>query len=79
MRHFHGTYKEVCDRHDPEYYPKFKKWCASAAPLHARFSALVMLSCVRMHLSGCRPARSPLCTGAHCARQRPTLLGGGWL
>jgi len=27
MEHFHGTYKAVCDRHDPEYYPKFKKWC----------------------------------------------------
>ncbi|GAX26527.1 coproporphyrinogen III oxidase [Fistulifera solaris] len=26
MKHFHGTLKEVCDRHDPEYYPKFKKW-----------------------------------------------------
>ena len=26
MKHFHGTYKEVCDRHDPEYYPKFKQW-----------------------------------------------------
>ena len=26
MKHFHGTYKEVCDRHDPAYYPKFKKW-----------------------------------------------------
>jgi coproporphyrinogen III oxidase len=26
MKHFHGTYKEVCDRHDPEYYPKFKEW-----------------------------------------------------
>jgi coproporphyrinogen III oxidase len=26
MKHFHGTYKEVCDKHDPEYYPKFKKW-----------------------------------------------------
>ena len=26
MKHFHGTYKEVCDRHDPEYYGKFKKW-----------------------------------------------------
>jgi len=26
MKHFHGTYKEVCDRHDPSYYPKFKKW-----------------------------------------------------
>lgn len=26
MSHFHGVYKEVCDRHDPEYYPKFKKW-----------------------------------------------------
>merc|ERR1719498_483622 len=26
MKHFHGTLKTVCDRHDPEYYPKFKKW-----------------------------------------------------
>lgn len=26
MKHFHGTYKEVCDRHDPEYYSKFKAW-----------------------------------------------------
>ena len=26
MKHFHGTYKEVCDKHDPEYYARFKKW-----------------------------------------------------
>ena len=26
MKHFHGTYKEICDKHDPEYYAKFKKW-----------------------------------------------------
>jgi len=26
MSHFHGTYKEVCDRHDPNYYPEFKAW-----------------------------------------------------
>jgi coproporphyrinogen III oxidase len=26
MKHFHGVYKEVCDRHDPEYYSKFKSW-----------------------------------------------------
>jgi len=25
MKHFHGLYKEVCDRHDPEFYAKFKK------------------------------------------------------
>lgn len=24
---FHGAFKETCDKHDPEYYPKFKKWC----------------------------------------------------
>jgi coproporphyrinogen III oxidase len=24
---FHAAYKACCDRHDPEYYPKFKKWC----------------------------------------------------
>ena len=27
MEHFHGTYKSVCDAHDPAYHPKFKKWC----------------------------------------------------
>jgi len=27
MKHFHGVYKQVCDRHDPSYHAKFKKWC----------------------------------------------------
>jgi len=26
MKHFHGTYKRVCDKHDPGFYGKFKKW-----------------------------------------------------
>ncbi len=26
-RHFHGTYKSVCDKFDPSFYPKFKKVC----------------------------------------------------
>ena len=26
MKHFHGTYKKVCDNHDPEWYPRFQKW-----------------------------------------------------
>ncbi|ODQ63423.1 Coproporphyrinogen oxidase [Nadsonia fulvescens var. elongata DSM 6958] len=25
--HFHNSLKDACDQHDPEYYPKFKKWC----------------------------------------------------
>lgn len=25
--HFHTTLKSACDRHDPGYYPRFKKWC----------------------------------------------------
>jgi coproporphyrinogen III oxidase len=25
--HFHQTLKEACDRFDPAYYPRFKKWC----------------------------------------------------
>lgn len=24
---FHQALKNACDKHDPEYYPKFKKWC----------------------------------------------------
>jgi coproporphyrinogen III oxidase len=26
-RHFHAKLKEACDKHDPGYYPRFKKWC----------------------------------------------------
>jgi coproporphyrinogen III oxidase len=25
--HFHRTLKQACDRHDVEFYPRFKKWC----------------------------------------------------
>jgi coproporphyrinogen III oxidase len=25
--HFHRTLKEACDKHDRDYYPRFKKWC----------------------------------------------------
>jgi coproporphyrinogen III oxidase len=25
--HFHKTFKAACDRHDAEFYPRFKKWC----------------------------------------------------
>ncbi|KAI2611634.1 coproporphyrinogen III oxidase [Hypoxylon fragiforme] len=25
--HFHKTLKEACDKHNKDYYPKFKKWC----------------------------------------------------
>jgi coproporphyrinogen III oxidase len=25
--HFHRTLKHACDRHDPAFYPRFKKWC----------------------------------------------------
>ena len=24
---FHAGFKAACDRHDPEYYPRFKEWC----------------------------------------------------
>lgn len=26
-RHFHSVYKNACDRHNKEYYPRFKEWC----------------------------------------------------
>ena len=25
--HFHNSIKNACDKHDKEYYPRFKKWC----------------------------------------------------
>lgn len=27
VRHFHSTLKAACDKHNLEYYPRFKKWC----------------------------------------------------
>lgn len=24
---FHAAYKAACDKHDPSYFPKYKKWC----------------------------------------------------
>lgn len=24
---FHACFKSACDRHDPDYYPRFKEWC----------------------------------------------------
>jgi coproporphyrinogen III oxidase len=24
---FHAALKAACDSHDPDYYPKYKKWC----------------------------------------------------
>lgn len=27
VRHFHRTLREACDRHDPSFHPRFKKWC----------------------------------------------------
>ncbi|KIW44832.1 uncharacterized protein PV06_03276 [Exophiala oligosperma] len=26
-KHFHKTIKSACDKHDKDYYPRFKKWC----------------------------------------------------
>ena len=26
VKHFHQTLKDVCDKHDDEYYPRFKQW-----------------------------------------------------
>jgi coproporphyrinogen III oxidase len=26
-RHFHRVWKQACDRHAPDFYPRFKKWC----------------------------------------------------
>lgn len=26
-RHFHRTLKNACDRHGPDFYPRFKAWC----------------------------------------------------
>ena len=32
MKHFHGTYKDVCDKYDPEWYGKFKTLARTSRP-----------------------------------------------
>jgi coproporphyrinogen III oxidase len=27
IQHFHRVHKAACDKHNPDYYPKFKAWC----------------------------------------------------
>jgi coproporphyrinogen III oxidase len=27
VRHFHATLRTACERHDPAFYPDFKRWC----------------------------------------------------
>ncbi|CAH8273322.1 unnamed protein product [Arabidopsis lyrata] len=27
VKHFHSVQKEACDKFDPSFYPRFKKWC----------------------------------------------------
>lgn len=27
IQHFHRVHKAACDKHNPEFYPKFKAWC----------------------------------------------------
>lgn len=34
--HFHRIHKEACDKHNPEFYPRFKKWCDEYFYLHHR-------------------------------------------
>lgn len=36
VKHFHGTYKNVCDRFDPRFYPKFKAECDAYFVNHHR-------------------------------------------
>ncbi len=33
---FHAGLQAACDKHDPDYYPKFKKWCDDYFYLHHR-------------------------------------------
>ncbi|XP_071800611.1 oxygen-dependent coproporphyrinogen-III oxidase-like isoform X1 [Asterias amurensis] len=36
VKHFHGTLKKACDKHNPKHYPAFKKWCDDYFVVHHR-------------------------------------------
>ncbi|VDP92646.1 unnamed protein product [Echinostoma caproni] len=40
-KHFHQQLKMACDKHDPTYYAKFKKWCDEYFFLKHRGSTLI--------------------------------------
>ena len=49
--HFHKTLKKACDRHNQQYYPKFKKWCDNYFYIdHRKESRYCLLSiCLHNH------------------------------
>ncbi|XP_038047685.1 oxygen-dependent coproporphyrinogen-III oxidase-like [Patiria miniata] len=36
VKQFHGTLKKACDKHNPQHYPDFKKWCDNYFVVHHR-------------------------------------------
>ncbi|MFN7130591.1 MAG: oxygen-dependent coproporphyrinogen oxidase [Myxococcales bacterium] len=55
-RHFHATLKAACDRHDPTYYPRFKKWCDEYFFIRHRGETRGVGGIFFDHLSGDRAA-----------------------
>lgn len=47
MKHFHSCYKKVCDKHDPEFYPKFKKWCDDYFVIKHRFVSYFLIKIIK--------------------------------
>lgn len=53
VKHFHKTLKEFCDKHDPSYYPRFKKWCDDYFVVKHRgeiWNSMVEIGCVSDNL-----------------------------
>lgn len=64
MKHFHGSYKKVCDEHDPAFYPKFRQWCA----------AISFFKCCAVMHSGFVPCKEAIYNyPAHHGRNRGVL------
>jgi len=43
MKYFHGVMKEVCDKNDPAYYPKLKKWADEYFLIKHRWVGVVVV------------------------------------
>ena len=73
-RHFHAVLKATCDRHDPLFYPRFKRWCDDYFYLPHRDERRGVGGIFFDDLQRSRPAEALFAFVADCAQRVPPRL-----
>jgi hypothetical protein len=78
--HFHDTLKAACDAHDPDYYPRFKKWADDYffIPIAAFIAAWAASSTIILKGISTRTSLSRAALARPFWRPSRRLCGGGW-